>query len=345
MPSPYRLLFQRLGDRLDATLSPADAREIGATDLDRLKRQGLIRALPLDAVTCPVRTCELDCTVVPVRVPERGDGMFRLPCHRGRVRDQVVHERDIAAYECQAERLVGQLCKSNEATPAFDLRVHRGSGVVPVGKLPWADGALLCLGVGIAPHRQEAELVAALRFGVRPVVVMMPPARPLRFHDQARLIDLGVYAFDMDRVVRWDFLEVDRADVTTGMAARRVPADRVAAERLVLHVTRRDASYLGHRLKLTPIEFGFLLALARSPGKTVPHDDAVDVAYSVAGPVKGEERESQVGQVNKLKSNVVRAFKALAQQGILPVETAKSIITARKGTGFCLNETSVRIFE
>lgn len=341
----YRLLFERAGTSLEATFPASDLSGFADAEIERFKRQGLIRQLPLDCVPCRSPHCTEDCEVRPLPAPESGPGMYRLPCYQGRVTDRIVSEREIASFQYDAGRLFKDFCKSNQAELAFDHARHSRERIVPMGRLSWANGALLCLGVGRSPT--ESELAGSLAFGARPVLVLIPPGQATgEIHQPAPLASLGVFVFDMERVVNWGVLELDRIAVSTAIsqAAQQSSAEQ-PTENLVLRMSGCEAYYLGHRLELTVLEFGCLYALATEPGRIIGRDAMSDLAYGVYNQkrVDGKHTDADPGQLNKLKTQVLAAFKKLAAQGLVPRDRLENIIVSEKRKGYRLNETSVRI--
>lgn len=75
------------------------------------------------------------------------------------------------------------------------------------------------------------------------------------------------------------------------------PADtQLTVRHLELDMPRRQATIQGRRLNLTPVEYGLLIALMRSAGRTVSHDDLLRAVW-------GEQYE---GDYSVLRVNISR---------------------------------------
>ncbi|MCS6835165.1 MAG: response regulator transcription factor [Anaerolineae bacterium] len=117
--------------------------------------------------------------------------------------------------------------------------------------------------------------------------------KSVRSHSFLPMIVLSGYGRDRDRVLA---LEAGADDymakpfspeelvARVKALLRRVewtpkPETHLQVRQLKLDMSRRQASIRGQRLRLTPIEYGILLALMRSAGQVVTHEELLRVVW------------------------------------------------------------------
>lgn len=93
-----------------------------------------------------------------------------------------------------------------------------------------------------------------------------------------------------------------------GALLRRVdltppPDTRIVVRHLELDITRRQAFIRGKKLHLTPIEYGILLGLMKTPGKTITHEELIHTVW-------GDE---YVGDYSVLRVNISRLRQKLEE--------------------------------
>lgn len=94
---------------------------------------------------------------------------------------------------------------------------------------------------------------------------------------------------------------------------------RLVVRQLELDIPRRQAYIQGHRLHLTPIEYGIILALMRSAGQVVTHDELLRIVW-------GEQYE---GDYSVLRVNISRL-----RQKLEPTPRHPSYIVTVPGQGY-----------
>jgi hypothetical protein len=335
----HRFLFERLGRGLDATFWRSELRDVDDATLQQACDRGLCRELAGATVPCREPDCPHECEVVPGPATTRGRVL--LPCPHGVRRDREVAADRATAYALGSARLIATLSRSSGVAPTFDRGRNAGARIYPVGTAVWARDAVLSLAVGVRRRAVEAEVAAAATLPGRPHVVLLPPTNGWPVFDPVRLREHGIHVFRLDDVVRWETLELDRYRIL----AEVMPDEgvTVADEPVVLEldVPRRMATLLGHDLGLTPLQFGYLVTLARSPGKPVPHEVLANRAYSLGMP----GAESDPGQNKRWISETLGACRALVERGLVPLDVVEGLITVKRRVGYVLRPTAVLIHE
>ncbi len=338
--SVWRFLFEQLGRDLGASFPLRELSDFDPDEVRLARTRGVFRELPLTVTPCGVRGCPESCdaTVLPAAA-----GQVRVVCPRGVIDDRVTPQGDIAVAEVVTERMLQQFTRCNEVEFQFD-RFHGAGRVVPFGRIPWLDGTTVCLAVGLGRHDATGALTAAAALGRGPFLVLLPPrADAVRF-DAERLDALGIRVITMDAVMDWPNLELRRAQLHVAAAANEVRESQApyGETDLVLDADHCQAFFHGQELKLTRLQFGFLLALAKSPGQVVRSDVIADIAYAYQGELRNaaSRQEGGVGQLAKIKRALKKALSEAPAKGS---DNPAAWIKSRSGVGYQLCVGSVLI--
>jgi len=141
--------------------------------------------------------------------------------------------------------------------------------------------------------------------------------RTVRAHSFLPMIVLSGYGKDRDRVIALeagadDYLgkpfSSEELIARVRALLRRVewtpkPETKLKVRRLELDMPRRHVTINGKRLHLTPIEYGILVTLMRSAGKTVNHDELLRAVWG----------ENYRGDYSVLRVNVSRLRQKLEE--------------------------------
>ena len=156
---------------------------------------------------------------------------------------------------------------------SFETRIiHDGREVIAAVKANEPDLILLDL---MLPGRDGLDICRELRsFSDTPIVMMTAKVEEI---DRLLGLELGAddyicKPFSPREVVARVKAILRRSGVT--------PAQEAAPNKLVIYETRYQASYDGHTLDLTPVEFRLLKTLAAAPGRVFSRDQLLDNLYN-----------------------------------------------------------------